>query len=97
MTDAMLGAIFAHLGADEQAAFLNGAGKGLRRCCADSQALDSQACWIVDRLDGNGRDFVKRLASFIQHDEETPQIVKRVVYEDVIEKRPVEFEPEEGE
>jgi hypothetical protein len=88
----MLGKVFALCGSDEQAEFLNVAGKTLRRACDDSAAFEAQCCWIVDKLDGNGRDLIERLAAFIEHDKETPLVVKRVVYEDVVEKRVVEEE-----
>jgi hypothetical protein len=92
MSDTMLGKVFATCGAEEQAEFLNTAGRTLRRVCEDAQAMDTQCCWIVDKLDGNGRDLVKRIASFIAHDEETPHVVHRVVYQDEIVPRPVEAE-----
>jgi hypothetical protein len=92
MSDAMLGKVFALCGSDEQAEFLNVAGKTLRRACEDGAAFEAQCCWIVDKLDGNGRDLVKRLAAFIAHDEETPHVVHRVVYQDEIVPRPVEAE-----
>lgn len=96
MADSMLGRLFAVCGSDEQADFLNAAGQTMRRTCEDAAAMDMQACWIVDRLDGNGRDLVKRLAAFIAHDEETPRVEKRIIYEDVIVRREVEAEPGEG-
>ena len=83
----MLGKVFAFCGDEEQAQFLNEAGRNLRRTCGDVGHLDMQCCMIVDHLDGNGRELIKRLADFIRCDEETPQVVKRVVYEDEVRAR----------
>lgn len=83
----MLGKVFAFCTDDEQAQFLNEAGKTLRRSCGDISHLDMQCCMIVDKLDGDGRELIKRLAEFIKSDEETPQVVKRVVYEDEVRAR----------
>jgi hypothetical protein len=95
-SDSMLGRLFGLCGSDEQAEFLNAAGKSLRRAAEDNSAIDMQCCWIVDHLDDAGRDLVKRLAAFIEHDETTPRVEKRVVYEDVIVRREVEEPPEEA-
>jgi hypothetical protein len=92
MRDTVLGKVFALLDDSEQADFLNSTGRNLRRVCSGD--MDGQLCRIVDKLDGDGRDFIERLAAFIEYDRQTPQVHKRIVYEDVVEKRVVEFEEE---
>jgi hypothetical protein len=100
MRDSLLGKVFAACDADEQAEFLNSAGREARRTWRDPLGIggyDTQVSRIVDELDGDGRALIKRLAEFIISDEETPVIVKRVVYEDVVEPRPVAEEPAPAE
>jgi hypothetical protein len=60
----MLGKVFALCTDEEQAQFINEAGKALRRVCtlADGAGEDMQLMRIADRLDMNGKRFIKRLA-----------------------------------
>jgi hypothetical protein len=88
-----LGKLFALCTADEQGEFLNAAGRNLRRACVDGDE-DMQLMRIVDRLDGTGRELVKRLADFVRADEEAPHVVHRVVYQDEVVPRSAEPEPE---
>lgn len=61
MSDSFLGKVFALCTADEQAEFLNEAGKRLRQACRDGNE-DMQLFLIGDRLTEDGRRFVLKLA-----------------------------------
>jgi hypothetical protein len=88
MRDSMLGKVFALSDAEEQAEFLNVAARTLKAVCRVHDGYeDMQMCRIAEYLDGDGRRFIKDLAEFVKVDEETPRVEKRIVYEDVIEKR----------
>ncbi len=95
MRDSILGQVFAMCTDEEQAAFLNSAGREARRMWRDTElcGYDMQVSRIVDHLDGDGRELVRRLADCIRSDEDAPRVVKRIVYEDVIEPRPIEADP----
>jgi hypothetical protein len=62
----MLGKVFALCDADEQAAFLNEAGRALSVVCVDDDKADMQLLRIGDRLDDNGRWFIRQLATFVR-------------------------------
>lgn len=97
MNDTMLGKVFALSDAEEQAGFLNSAGRNLRRACVDG-IEDMQLFRIVDHLDGNGRDLIKRLAATIECDEQTPKVthVHKVVEVPVYVPAQAEAEPKEA-
>jgi hypothetical protein len=65
-----VGRVFALCDAQEQADFLNEAGRTLRRVCGGDSKVDMQLCMLVDHLDHNGKALVKGLAAFIAIDEE---------------------------
>lgn len=70
----LLGRVFALADAEEQAAFLNVAGRTLRTVCRVHDGReDMQIMRIVDRLDPDGKRFVRELAEWIRHDAEMPR------------------------
>lgn len=68
----MLGKVFALCTDEEQAQFLNEAGKALKVVCdaADGQGEDMQLLRIADELDWHGKRFIKKLAEFLASEEE---------------------------
>lgn len=92
MRDSMLGKVFALCTDEEQAAFLNEAGRALRAACrtGDGNGDTMQLLMIVDHLDGNGRSLIKRLAEAIVSDEETPKVVHRVEYRVDVRDQPAD-------
>jgi len=87
--DSLLSKAFAMADGSTQAALLNDAGRNLRRVCGEER-FDAQCCFIVDDLNGDGRDLIKRLAAFIAADEQTPRIEKRTEYVTEVVKRRVD-------
>lgn len=69
----MLGKVFALCTDEEQAEFLNEAGRTLRRVTArltsEFEGYGMQLCRIVDHLDDDGRRLVRELAGFVESDE----------------------------
>ena len=66
----MLGRVFALSTDEEQAQFLNSVGKTLNRTCENGVAFEYQCCLITNRLDLYGKKFIKKIAEFIEHDEQ---------------------------
>lgn len=62
----MLGKVFALCTDDEQAAFLNEAGRALRLACREVDAGEEMQLFrIAGHLDSNGRRFVEKLAGML--------------------------------
>ena len=66
MDDSILAQVFALSSDEAQAAFLNTVGCTARRTWRD---FDLQLCRVADRLNRDGKEFVKRLAEFVVSDE----------------------------
>lgn len=66
MDDDLLGQVFAMAYDEVQARFLNTVGRTARRTWKD---YELQCCRVADRLDRDGKEFVKRLAAFVESDE----------------------------
>lgn len=56
----------AHSSDNHQADFINKLAYELKVCCKDSDLSGMQSCYISDKLDSNGVDFIKSLAEFIK-------------------------------
>ena len=54
-----------------QADFINKFANELKVCCRDIDLSGSQPCFISDKLDSNGIDFIKSLYEFIKLRENT--------------------------
>lgn len=59
-----LGKELAHGDDDEQSCFLNALAAELKVGCRSK--TDTQVCYISDKLDKNGQDFVLSLAEFVE-------------------------------
>lgn len=69
----MLGRVFALSDAEEQAEFLNEAGRTLRASCRLTDGSEEmQYCRIHDHLDADGKNMVRRLFAFIDALESKP-------------------------
>ncbi len=56
----------AHSDDHEQSKFINTFSYELKVCCRDSGLNGAQPCYISDKLDSNGIDFINALAEFIK-------------------------------
>lgn len=55
----------------EQAEFLNSLGKSLVEACRfKHELIDAQLCYMSEKLDKHGREFITQLAEFIKLREE---------------------------
>jgi len=73
MTNEMIGSIFAHMGSDTQAEFLNGLGRSARLSWKSEGGLHDMSwqCYhIMKDLDQDGKRFVRELAEMVGSEEE---------------------------
>jgi hypothetical protein len=56
----------AHGDDHEQSEFINVFAYELKVCCKDSDLSGAQPCYISDKLDSNGIDFIESLSEFIK-------------------------------
>jgi hypothetical protein len=65
----------AHADDDKQSDFINKFAYELKVGCKDPSLSGMQPCYISDRLDSNGRDFIKSLSEFLKLREDNTPIL----------------------